>query len=65
MDGKASLSMFSACCAGVKGRGGFGGAISAPVFGGNAGDELLCKGSSSKSSSLAVVGDSGRPLGFY
>ena len=64
IEGKASLSIFSACCPGVKGRGGFGGATSSLFVDERAGGELPCKGSSSKSSSFAVVGDSGWPLGF-
>lgn len=73
MEGKASFSVFSACCSGANGRGGFGGATSPPDPGcGTAGDEAtfggdvgVSVGSSSKSSALAVVGDSGRSSGFY
>lgn len=66
MDGNASFSVFSACCSGANGRGGFGGATSSPKpgcgapedgvdFGGAAGVSV---GSSSKSNAFAVVGDS-------
>lgn len=50
---------------GAKGRGGFGGATSSLAVDERLGGEWVFKGSSSKSSSFAVVGDSGRPLGFY
>ena len=70
-EGKASRRVFSACCAAVNGRGGLGGPTSSPAgceasaVDTSIGAELgLCRGSSSKSSSFAVVGDSGRPLGF-
>lgn len=73
MVGNASLSVFSACCSGANGRGGFGGATSSAdagrkeadgwsAFGGDAGVSV---GSSSKSNALAVVGDSGRSSNFY
>jgi len=73
MEGNASLSVFSACCSGANGRGGFGGATSSTdagcekadgwsAFGGGAGVSI---GSSSKSNALAVVGDSGRSSSFY
>ena len=73
MEGNASLSVFSACCSGANGRGGFGGATSSAdvgcekadgwsAFGGDAGVSV---GSSSKSNALAVVGDSGRSSSFY
>lgn len=75
MEGKASFSVFSACCSGANGRGGFGGATSSPDPGcgtagdgaafGFGGDVGVSVGSSSKSSALAVVGDSGRSSGFY
>lgn len=73
MLGKASISVFSACCCALIGRGGFGGGISVassekrtPGFGdfeGGGGDATVSVAavaslSSSKSSSRAVVGDS-------
>ena len=76
IDGKASFRVFSACCSGFNGRGGFGGATSSSELGcaavvgvvedtlrGDA-DDGFSWGSSSKSSSRAVVGDSGGPVGF-
>ena len=71
--GKASFKVFSACCMGFAGRGGFGGATSSSEPGvGRAdgvsflgvaargwGEAWVSCGSSSKSSSRAVVGDSG------
>ncbi len=33
IDGKASFRVFSACCSGFNGRGGFGGATSSPELG--------------------------------
>jgi hypothetical protein len=70
--GNASLSVFSACCSGFNGRGGFGGGASSSEtgrgvvddevgFGGEAGVSV---GSSSKSKAFAVVGDSGRGSDF-
>jgi len=80
MPGKASISVFSACCWGLIGRGGFGGGISVASsekrtpglgdFEGGGGGDVMCSVpapapvagpsmSSSKSSSRAVVGDSG------
>ena len=41
MDGKASLRVFSACCSGFKGRGGFGGATSSPEPGRDAETGML------------------------
>ena len=72
IDGKASFSVFSACCSGPSGPGGFGGAASSPDpgcgvvagiegFGGVGGVSM---GSSSKSKALAVVGDSARSSVF-
>lgn len=71
--GNASFRVFSACCIGFPGLGGFGGATSSPepgvgradcvsFFGVGArgwGEAQVSWGSSSKSSSRAVVGDSG------
>ena len=64
MAGKASLSVFSACCCAFNGRGGFGGATSSldSEFVSCEEERGISWGSSSKSSSRAVVGDSG---GFY
>ena len=75
MVGKASFSVFSACCRGSKGRGGCGGAISSIVLAGGGADAPapvvgregfgdVERSSSSKSSSRAVVGDSGGPCTF-
>jgi len=76
IEGKASLSVFCACCSGFKGRGGFGGATSSSEPGCGTevvvledalwedGDDGFSRGSSSKSNSRAVVGDSGGPVGF-
>ena len=71
--GNASFSVFSACCSGANGRGGFGGATSSPEpgwvavddGGGFGGGTCVCVGSSSKSKAFAVVGDSGRGSSFY
>ena len=68
IDGKASLRVFSACCSGASGRGGLGGATASCVSRGKSeaeeagfgGDVEVSAVSSSKSSALAVVGDSGR-----
>lgn len=66
--GNASLRVFSACCCGVNGRGGFGGGAGADSADcpGAAEDEvtpLSCGSSSpSKSRGRAVVGDSGLGL---
>ena len=72
MEGNASFNVFSACCSGARGRGGFGGgASSIPGCGvvaeeeGLGGDAGVSIGSSSKSSAFAVVGDSGRGSDFY
>ena len=73
IEGNASLRVFSACCSGPSGRGGFGGAASSPEpgvgvglegagFGGDAGVSAV---SSSKSRAFAVVGDSGRGSAFF
>ena len=76
MAGKASLRVISACCSGFMGRGGFGGGKSSPEPGCGTevgvlegtlrweGDDGISWGSSSKSNSRAVVGDSGGPVGF-
>ena len=78
MLGNASLRVFSACCRGLRGRGGCGGGCSAAIvdwvvgvestvegFGKDLlGEAGVSRGSSSKSSSLAVVGDSGGPSAF-
>jgi len=56
MLGKASLNVASACCCGLRGRGGFAGADSSPAGCGEVGPEF--SGSSSKSRGRAVVGDS-------
>ena len=65
MEGKASRNVVSACSRGERGRGGFGGGASSEVLVAAAAalfvvalNEVSC-GSSSKSSGLAVVGDSG------
>ena len=72
IEGNASFKVFSACCSGARGRGGFaGGASSVPGRGvvaeeeGLGGDAGVSIGSSSKSSAFAVVGDSGRGSDFY
>lgn len=71
IEGNASFSVFSACCSGDNGRGGFGGATSSPDTGRGAweegvafGDAGVSVGSSSKSNAFAVVGDSGGASGF-
>ena len=73
MEGNASFNVFSACCAGLNGRGGLGGGTSSPApdvgfsfpetdFGGG---EVASVASSSNSKAFAVVGDSGRASDFY
>jgi hypothetical protein len=63
--GKASLRVLSACCRGLNGRGGFGGAAVAFCWAVAVDTEVIPDswGSSSKSRGRAVVGDSG--LGLY
>ena len=72
IEGNASFNVFSACCSGARGRGGFGGgASSMSVCGvvaeeeGLGGETGVSIGSSSKSNAFAVVGDSGRGSDFY
>ena len=73
IDGNASFRVFSACCSGPSGRGGFGGAASSPEPGWGVGADTedfggvmgVSMGSSSKSKALAVVGDSARSSVFY
>ena len=72
MEGNASFNVFSACCSGARGRGGFGGGTSsmpgcrfAAVEDDLGGEAGVSMGSSSKSNAFAVVGDSGRGSDFY
>lgn len=73
MEGKASLRVFSACCSGANGRGGFGGGASSREIGFDGAVALesvfgevadVSAASSSKSRALAVVGDSARSSTF-
>ena len=79
MLGNASLSVFSACCCGLSGRGGLGGGTSstalcggtaeaevvAGVDSGALGEAGMIWGSSSNLSSRAVVGDSKGAVLFH
>ena len=77
IEGNASRKVFSACCCGFKGRGGFGGGVSSTSVFGIAGISFsevvwiigfvasdVMGASSSNSSSCAIGAESGRTLAF-